>query len=221
MSSRVIPKEQLTAYQRWELMGLDEGDAPPAADNPSGEDPVTVNLPTAEDLENIQQQAAQEGFQSGHEEGYRAGYESGRQAAAEDARSLAGLVEALDGEVLRQDEKLAGELLDLALAVAKQMLRTSLKVKYGLVLEVIREALNNVPTLSGHTRIFVHPDDLKIVNGFMEHEHAHLSARVVADSNMERGGFRIETANSEMDGDLPVRWQEIIDCLGTDNGWLD
>lgn len=220
MSSRIIPKEQLTAYQRWELLGFDESTPSSAEGGAAAEDPVTVNLPTAEELERIHQQAAQEGFKIGHEEGYKAGYEMGRQAAAGDAERLAALIQDIDGELLKQDDKLAREVLDLALAVAKQMLRSSLKVKEGLVLEVIREALNSLPALASHMRIVVHPDDLRLVSEFLSSEQAHFTARAVPDPRIERGGFKIESSHSELDGELAVRWQEIIDCLGTDTGWL-
>ena len=219
MSSRVIPKEQLTAYQRWELLGLDEGGSAGQTRQPP-EEAVTVSLPTAEDLEQMQQQAAQEGFKTGHEEGYKAGYEMGRKAGEADARRFAELVAALDGEILCQDEKLSAELLNLALAVAKQMLRTALKVNEGLVLEVLKEAMNALPELSGRLRVIVHPDDLEAVSAYLEEEHAHFSARVMTDSRVERGGFKIESSHCEVDGELPARWQEIIDCLGTDTSWL-
>jgi flagellar assembly protein FliH len=226
MASRVIPKEQLTAYQRWELLGLDESESGAgtegnAAKPQSSQETIAVNLPTAEELERIHQQSAQEGFKLGHEEGYKAGYENGRKAGEADAKRLAQLVEALDTETLRQDEALSKELLGLALAVAKQMIRTALKVKEGLVLEVLREALNSMPGLTGHLRVFVHPDDLEAVNDLLASEHSHFSAKVIGDGRMERGGFRIESNYSEVDGELPIRWQEIIDCLGADDSWLD
>lgn len=220
MSSRVIPKEQLTAYQRWELLGLEEGGSA-AQVRPQSVEEVAVSLPTAEELEQMHQQAAQEGFKTGHEEGYKAGYEMGRKAGEADAKRFAELVTALDGEILRQDEKLSSELLNLSLAIAKQMLRTALKVKDGLVLEVLREAVNALPELNGRLRVIVHPDDLEAVGAYLDEEHAHFSARVMADGKIERGGFRIETSHSEVDGELPTRWQEIIDCLGSDSTWLD
>jgi flagellar assembly protein FliH len=222
MASRVIPKEELTAYQRWELLGLEDTSGNPTQrrhDPP--EETHAINLPTAEDLERIHQQSAQEGFKLGHEEGYKAGYEMGRQVGVGVAKRFTELVKSLDGAMLRNDEKLAKELLDLALAVSKQMLRTALKVKEGLVLEVLREAMNSLPGLSGHLRIMAHPDDLQVVSEFLAAEHGHFSARAVADARMERGGFRIETTNSEVDGELPIRWQEIVDCLGTDSAWLE
>ncbi len=222
MTSRVIPKEHLTAYQRWELLGIEDvSNSYDRQEQTPAEETHAINLPTADDLERIHQQSAQEGFKIGHEEGYRAGYEMGRQAGEASAQRLASLVESLDAELLRQDERLSRELLALALAVSKQMLQTALKVKEGLVLEVLREAMNSLPGLAGHLRVMAHPDDLQVINEYLLAEHGHFSARAVADSRVERGGFRIETNNSEVDGELPIRWQEIVDCLGTDSAWLE
>lgn len=224
MAANVIPKEQLTAYQRWELLGIEEPRQPEAVTQAEPE-PEGVPLPTAEDIERIHQQAAQEGFRMGQEEGYQAGYkagfDAGRQAAAELASQLGALVTALDNEQIRQDEAIARELLGLSLAVARQMIRSALQVKQGLVLEIIREAMNSLPSLTGHLRIMVHPDDVEALREFMEAEHSHFAYKVVADSRLERGGFRIESNHSEVDGQLPIRWREIVDCLGSDSEWLE
>jgi flagellar assembly protein FliH len=219
MVSPVIPKESLTAYQRWELLGFEER-APKAAPAPE-EEALSAPLPTAEDLERIQQQAAQEGFQLGRDEGFRSGYEAGRKAAEAVAGQLGELADALDREQIKQDETVARELLGLALAVTKQMVRTAFKVKQDLILDVIREAMTSLPSLSGHLRILVHPDDVEPLREFMETEHGHLSFRVMPDSRIDRGGFRIESSHSEVDGQLPIRWREIIDCLGSDTEWLE
>ena len=56
MSSKSIPKEQLSAYQRWELSAFDQPGA-------------GVKLPTADEIQRIQQQAYQEGFAAGMKDG--------------------------------------------------------------------------------------------------------------------------------------------------------
>ena len=169
----------------------------------------------------MHQEAAREGFKIGQEEGYKAGYEAGKKAVEAAAARLTALAEALDQEQLRQDEEIAQELLDLALVVARQMVRTTLSVKQGLVLEAVREALTALPSLSGHLRILVHPDDVEALRVFMESEHSHFSFKVVPDGRLERGGFRIESSHCEVDGQMPVRWREIVDCLGSGSEWLD
>ncbi len=220
MAAPIIPKEQLTAYQRWELLGFDDG--PRVTGSKRGrEEPEEVQLPTAEQIEQIHQQAAQEGFKLGKDEGYKAGYEAGRKAAKALAARVSELVDQLDQARLRQDDAIAQELLNLALTVAKQLLRTALEVKEGLVIEAVREAMGALPSLSGHLRISAHPDDAEALREFMESEHGQFSFKVVPDPRLGRGGFRLQTNYSEVDGQLATRWQEIVECLGSDDAWLE
>jgi flagellar assembly protein FliH len=224
MNSKVIPKEQLTAYQRWELGVLDGADEriPMTADNAEAEsdNPVTVALPTAAELERLQQEAWQEGYRLGMEEGRRAGFETGQKEAQAYVQRLKALSEALDAERLRQDEHVAKEILELALVLARQLLRSALQVKPDLILPVVRDALTNLPTLTGHTRIIVHPESAESIRQWLAQEHSHLSWRVVEDTTLAPGGFRIENAHSELDASMETRWREIVDCLGVTTSWL-
>lgn len=232
--SKVIPKEQLTAYQRWELAAFDEngqasavgsGPAVPSPQNVAGtgEDglPVHVTLPTAEDLERLHQEAWQEGYNLGLEEGRKAGFESGRQEGEKYVRQLRALAEALETDRVRQDEEVAKEVLALAIAVAQQVVGTSLRVKPELLLATIREALLSLPSLSGHYRVVVHPDSAQVVKDWLSQEHGHLSWKLVEDEQMQAGGFRFESAHSELDASMQARWREIADCLGASTEWLD
>jgi len=226
--SRVIPKEQLTAYQRWELGSIDpvhpEPLPEPVAALPTESVPETllsVPLPTAEDIERIQREAWQEGHDLGFTEGRKAGYEDGYKTGEEDAERLRQLADALQVESLRQDEAIAREVLELALNIAQQMLRASIQAKPESILVVIREALQSLPTLSGHHKVAVHPDDVALARAWLDREHGHLSWKVVEDAQLSRGGFRFESAHSELDASLQTRWREITSCLGTDTTWMD
>lgn len=230
--SKVIPKEQLTAYQRWELAAFEEGEAgkpmSPAqalaaaqAPGPSDEAAIRAALPTAEELERLHQEAWQEGYNLGLEEGRKAGFASGAQAGEHYARQLKSLAEALDAGRLRQDERVAQEVLELALAVANQVVRAALRVKPELLLGAIREAMTALPAMDSHHRIIVHPEHAEMVRDWLAREHGHLSWKVVEDAQLEPGSFRFESAHSELDGSLRTRWQEIVDCLGADARWLD
>lgn len=225
--SRVIPKEQLTAYQRWELGSFDAAhpeakpvETPPPAP-PEPEAVLSVPLPTAEDIERIQREAWEEGRDMGFAEGRAAGYEEGYKSGEADVARLRQLADAMEVEQTRQDEAIAREVLELALNVAQQMLRVNIKANPESVLAVIREALQSLPTLSGHHKIVAHPDDAAIVRDWLAREHGHLPWKVLEDAQMARGGFRIESSHSELDASLGSRWKEITGCLGTDTGWMD
>lgn len=230
--SHVIPKEQLTAYQRWELGSIDSGSLEPGSIESAPQPPTPVSphepesvlsipLPTAEDLERIQREAWQEGHDLGREEGRKAGHTEGYKTGEEAAERLRQLAEALQVESLRQDEAIAREVLELALNIAQQMLRASIQAKPESILVVIREALQSLPTLSGHHKVVVHPDDVAVVREWLDKEHGHLSWKVVEDAQLSRGGFRFESAHSELDASLETRWREITSCLGTETTWMD
>lgn len=222
MTAKVIPKEQLTAYQRWELNSFQEGAADPGETDtgPVDDRPVLI-LPTAEDLERLHQEAWAEGYRMGMEEGRQAGFQQGRQEGARYVEQLRLLAEALEAERVRSDAEVAGEVLELALAVARQVIHAALRVKPELMLEMVREALMNLPALSGNTRVVVHPDNAAVVRDWLAQEHPHLGWKVLEDPQMEPGGFRFDNPHSELDATLPTRWQEVVSCLGSETEWLD
>ncbi len=223
MTGKIIPKEQLTAYQRWELGGLDapvDSQIPEATAQSVGEGEGPISLPTAEEIERLHQAAWDEGYRLGLEEGRREGFAAGSAEGRVYVERLKALAEALDVERLRQDEALAQEVLALALTVARQILRTALQVKPELILPVLREAMANLPTLTGNTRLLVHPDDAPVVRDFLANEHVHFSWKVVEDASLEPGGFRIENAHGELDARIETRWQDIVRTLGADTAWI-
>lgn len=224
--SKVIPKEQLTAYQRWELADVDDG-APPQVHQSGGNnghlsphDSEKFVLPTAEEVERLHQQAWQEGYQLGLEEGRQAGFEAGQRAGESHVNQLRALADALEVGRLHQDEAIAREVLALAVTVAQQVVRRAISVKPDLILDAIREALLSLPSLSGHHKIVAHPDHVQLVQDWLAQEHGHLSWKVTADPLMAPGSFRFESTYNELDGSMRTRWQEIADCLDIDGSWL-
>lgn len=204
MSSNIIPKEQLSAYQRWELNSLDGS---------AGSSVSTVPLPTAEEVENIHQQAYQEGF--------AAGYREGKDKVDAELARLAQLMSALDGALNQFDETLTQNLLSLALDVARQMLREALRVRPELVLPVIREAVNSLPQAGQHPHLNLHPEDAALVRSLMADELNHFHWKLIENSRVERGGCRVETTNSEIDATMENRWKRILVALGREGAWLE
>ncbi len=205
MSDAVTPKEQLTAYQRWELPAFDMSkkvNASPA-----------INLPTAAQLEHIHTQA--------HEEGYQAGYAEGKNQAGAEAQRMAKMLESLNKELQQVDEQIAQNLLNLALEVAKQMLQQALKIKPELLLSVVRSAISELPYFNQHAHLVLHSDDAVLLRTSMGEQLLHSGWKIFEDNQIERGGCRVETAHSQIDATLPKRWQRVVATIGQDNGWLE
>jgi flagellar assembly protein FliH len=221
--SKVIPKEQLTAYQRWELAAFDDAAdtlARPQTHPTQDETDDKVVLPTAEEIEQLHQEAWSEGYQLGLAEGRKAGLAAGQNDIEQRLAEMRALISALEGEQIRQDEAVAREVLELALVMARQILRSALAVKPELILDAISEALKTLPSLTGHHKIITHPDSAERVREWLAHEHGHLSWKVIDDAQMEPGSFRLEGTFNELDGSIQARWTELTRCLGTDTEWL-
>jgi flagellar assembly protein FliH len=199
MSDLSTPEEKLTAWQRWEAPNFGAG----------GLRAGDVALPTAEQIEDIQRQARDEGFLAGHAEGV--------QKAVRENQRLADLLSLLEQQM---DEQVAQELLDLSLDIAKQMLHQALKVQPELVLGVVREAIGTLPHFNQGAHLVLHPDDAVLVRERMGEQLIHSGWKIFEDARVERGGARIETATSQIDASLETRWKRVVAALGQDTAWL-
>jgi len=207
MSDAVIPKDRLTAYQRWELPAFDA--VPVVVEELPVEEVHVVVPPTAAEIEQIQQQA--------HEEGYQAGFADG----AQNAQRLTEMVSALEQELQQVDQQVAQDLLNLSLELARQMLQQALRVKPELVLGVVRAAVNELPHFNQHAHLVLHPADAELVRSSMGEQLAHSGCKIVEDAHMDRGGCRLETAHSQIDATLATRWKRIVSSIGQESAWLE
>ncbi len=195
--------EKLTAYQRWELPAFENGRT--LARN--------IGLPTAVEVEQMQQQARDEGYA----EGQQRGHAEGMQQAAQQIQRMTALMNLLEQQV---DEQVAQELMGLALDIARQVIQQSLKVQPELLLSAVREAIGSLPIFNHGAHLILHPDDASLVRERMGEQLAHSGWKILEDVRMVRGGARLETANSQVDASLEARWKRVIAAMGQDAPWL-
>lgn len=238
MSNEYIPKERLTAYERWEVAAIDEAErmsqamrdaetarpapplAPPDAEISAPPEPQI----SAEDLAAIREQAFAEGRAAGHEEGFaqgkQAGYDSGKSQVDQERSAIAALATSFSTALEASEAELADGLLTLALDVAAQVLRTSIKVQPKLILPAVREAIAALINTHGHPSITLHPDDAALVRDELGEQLGHTGWRILDDPKIERGGCKVENSGAEIDASLPTRWRRVIEHLGKNGDWL-
>jgi flagellar assembly protein FliH len=200
MPATIIPKEKLSAYDRWELNSFD-------APGRRG-----IALTTADQVEKIHQAAWQEGRQ--------AGYDEGRKRAAAEAAKIAAIAAAFSRETAELDQALAQQTLDLALELAHQMLRTALEVRPELVLPVIQDALRNLPGMGEEREVRLHPEDAALARQMMQETLSSSGWLITEDVSIARGGCRVITGQGEADATVAVRWERIAAAFGRDGDWL-
>lgn len=229
--SDVIPKAQQSAYQRWEMTSFGE-DKPALGDKPrtAADELAAANAAAAahtasiaamaEQIDNARAQAHAEGYVSGLEEGRATGLAEGRALAEQERLCLQQIADTFGTEVAQANELIASDMLDLSLDLAKAMLKTALNVRPELIIPLVREAINYLPTLQQPSLLHLHPEDAAIVAAQMGDELSTAGWRVIEDMHMNRGGCRVETVTNQIDASAPTRWQRIAATLGKESDWL-
>lgn len=188
-----------------------------------------IPMPTVEELEAIREAARQEGFAQGHEEGVAAGHASGyqdglAQGRAEAAGELTHLQELATtfGQALTQaDEAIAHDVLELALHLARNMVRTAFDVRPDYIIPVVREAIDYLPTLQQPALLMLHPEDALLVREHIGEALDKSGWRVIEDDTIARGGCRVDTASNQIDAQIASRWQRLTHALNENLDWLE
>jgi flagellar assembly protein FliH len=209
--SFVIPREKLAGVQRWELGRFDTPSAQLRHAENSAEPAPQIHLPTAAELEEIHQEAQRAG--------YAAGYEEGTARARMEALRLNTLAENLERALQSIDQTVADALLSLALELARQMVRKALAVKPEVMLEVVRDSLQQL--FHAHATLYLHPEDAALVRAHLGDTLNHAGHRIFEDEQITRGGCRIETSASQIDATVETRWRRVLESLGRSGRWFD
>ena len=224
-----IPKEQLTAWERWELPLLDERGNQVIQEQ-------EVKPLTAADLEEIRQAAREDGFQEGREAGYQEGFEKGRadghqqglqageaegrelgqqqaeEATRKEVESRVDRLEHLLGELVlpiqRHEEELESVLVNLTTVLARAVVYRELSLDSSQIRQVVRKALAALPSTADNLRIHIHPDDLEPVREVAE--RLEVSPSIIEDDTLMPGGCKVESRHSLVDYTVEKRFQRAV-----------
>lgn len=208
-TGQAIPKEQLTAFQRWELASFD---AEPKRVAASPEQRQSA----ADEMQKIQKRAYDEGHASGH----KAGYAAGLQLAQRETSQLQTLMQNLQIALNQVDQQLAQSLLDLSLEIAHKMTTEALQVKPEIILKVVSAAISSLPHFNQNAHLILNPVDAELVRSQMGEQLTHAGWKIFTDAKIEPGGCRAETAHSHIDATNSARWRAIVESIGQDKSWL-
>ncbi len=161
---------------------------------------------TARQLEEIQSQARQEGFQQGLQDGRDAGLKEVR----EQVRILEKMLRSLDKPFEQLDETVEQQLAQLAMLVARQLVRRELKTEPEQVIAVVREALAALPVAARNVRLALHPDDAVLIREAMSLDQGQQQLQLVEDPVQTRGGCRVFSDTSQVDASVEARLNAVI-----------
>ncbi|MCU7837401.1 MAG: flagellar assembly protein FliH [gamma proteobacterium symbiont of Taylorina sp.] len=223
-SGKVISGDSQTAYERWEA---------PHVKNIQQRKDEQAGRVTARQLEELQKQAYDEGFQlgrkEGHENGLAQGLEEGREHGLKNGQEeilqmvkrFEQIIQLLAEPLNQVDQQVEGELLALSVATARQIIRREISVNPEQIVAVVKEAISVLPSGSKKIKVHLNPDDAEIiretlisnsensVNEINQTTPADDAWSIIEEPTLNRGGCQIKTETSQIDATIETRIAEI------------
>jgi flagellar assembly protein FliH len=215
--ARFIPREELRHFAAWTPGNFGSGTAPVRGVQPPVPEPPAP--PNSEQIQAQQLAARQAGYQDGYRdglvalEGFKQSY-AAQVTAQIDAvsKSYAARLEALELQ-------LAERVADVAIVLARQVVRSELATRPELVAAVAQETLTATLASAKQLALHLHPDDHALVQAHVGATLAERGVRLMPDAGLARGGCVLDTEVGVIDASLEARWRRAVAAMGRDSDW--
>jgi len=223
--SRFIPDEEIGRAAPWQFVAVDER-ARLAEEEAARVESARAAENQPSYLQKIQD-AYEAGRRMGHEDGIAEATREGNarlddyvagegQAATE---RMAGLASSMADCLVAQQERVGAQVLEMACALARQVLRRELSIDPQALLPVVREAMGQLIADGRPSTVRLHPEDLAVLREPLRQACAGMPIAWVPDATLTPGGCQVESAGAVIDGRLETRWNRAIAALGVESAW--
>ncbi|RYG80289.1 flagellar assembly protein FliH [bacterium] len=195
----LLRAETVDTVQSWNAPQVDGGS--------TGRKPRTVReLQAAEEAvwQRVREEARAEGLAAAKQE-------IDARMARLDAQGLQldSLLELLAKPLARLDHDLEIQLTELAVAIARQLLRRELKSDPSQVIAVVRETVGLLPASARDVRVSVHPDDAALLRERLPIPQTP-AWTLIEDPMLARGDCRVATDTAQIDARVEARLNAAI-----------
>jgi flagellar assembly protein FliH len=211
IDSLFIPREQVKDAKRWRPAAFPEAFKPASGQSGTNSRDATPAELQSRQLDALRTRARQEGF--------AAGLADGRTLAEHEAKRLAALVTTMERSLAALEESVAAQLVDLAVNLARMMVRHELSIDSNALRTVVTESLRALPDSITSGEILVNPADADLIKDYMTDAALQGAWRIVADERIEAGGCRVVTRVCDIDATLATRWRRAVQMLGRTDAW--
>ena len=171
---------------------------------------------TVGELEEVERRAYEEAFEKGRAEGLAAAEKEMRpqlQQLQERIERFDGIVGMLAQPLQQLDAEVEDQLVQLALTVARHLVRRELRIDPAQVIAVIRETVALLPASARDVRVHLHPEDAAVVRERLATPTGERVWTIVEDPVMSRGGCRVSTETAQIDARLETRIGSVVSAL--------
>ena len=162
-----------------------------------------------------------EGFQAGHREGYEKGLAEARALGNAEAQRLQQLVNEFTASVQALDAQIADSVVDLALNIARQVIRSTFVIAPEKVVETVRDILQADTNSDTLMYLRLHPEDMALLKRHLSDDPRLHKWHLEPDERIERGGCIAETSLGDIDATLKTRWERVAGTLSDHAPWIE
>ncbi len=212
--SGVIKGDEADQYSSWQPPAM-EGTLADQNKLKPGEYSSSTSPATGKSLEQITQDAYEEGFQKGVSDGQKAALEQQQIKITQ----LDAVIRAIRAKSEEFDEKITQQLVELTTVIAKQVLRKELTTSADAITAVVQEVLSMMPANSENMVLRLHPEDAQLIRQVFELDSSvEVSWKLFEDPSIQQGGCILSSDNSEINAELEQRITNVFNRVLGESG---
>jgi flagellar assembly protein FliH len=171
---------------------------------------------TVSEIEDVDRRTQQEAYSKGHAAGLAAARAESQQALNQLKTQVANIdkmLGAISQPFKDLDSQVEEQLVQLAVTIARQLVRRELRMDPAQVIAIVRESVALLPAATRDVRVHLHPEDANVVREKLATPSADRAWTIVEDPVMTRGGCRVTTDTASIDSRLETRIQSIMAAI--------
>jgi flagellar assembly protein FliH len=167
--------------------------------NPDGV--KNIKVITVGQLENIHKEAYEEGVVLGRSEAF--------DKCSDQMHSI---IMAIADTRQQFDESTISEIAELIITCSKQLLHYEIQTNPDVIVSIVKEGIELLPTSSREISIHLHPDHSKIINELISRDNIR-NVKIIPDALIAHGGCLIVSDDSRIDATMESRLTSVINKM--------
>jgi len=112
----------------------------------------------------------------------------------------------------QSSQQVSDELTLLALAIAKQVIKTEINTQPKQIIELVSQALKALPSATKSIQVVLHPDDARVVKQALQ-TNTESSWKIEEDRQITVGGCVVKSDSARIDERVEARIERVVASL--------
>ena len=208
MACKIAKLPETAARMTWRPAGSSSTTRPASGSHTAATLDETEFAHKLAEFEQLRHSDIAQAQRAGFEEGMRRGRDEAASEVAAASRQLAENLRQLDALKKRMRNEAEGEVVRLALAVARRILYRELTIDPESIRGIVHAALRSLEHRD-LMKVRVASESVDVVRSVFAEAPAQATIEVVPDSRMGRGDIVFETSAGQLDASIDTQLQEI------------